>query len=896
MTVKKNDKIDELIEGRIQVEFLEKVMGERFGSYAKYIIQDRAIPDVRDGLKPVQRRILYAMKAVGMVYGEPYKKSARIVGEVIGKYHPHGDTSVYDALVRMSQEFKINVPLIDMHGNNGSIDGDSAAAMRYTEARLSEASMYLLKDIEKKTVQFVPNYDDSEIEPVVLPAKFPNLLVNGADGISAGYATNIPPHNLNETIELTIKRMNHPKMTVDEAMEIMPGPDFPTGGIISNSSELREAFETGRGKVVVRSKTSIEGSQIVINEIPYDVNKSVLVKKIDQIAQSKKVDGIIEVRDESDKEGLRIVIETKKESNPEVILNYLFKNTDLQVNFSYNMVAIVDRSPKLLGVLDIIDAYIEHAKEVTTNRSYFELDKDKKRLHIVDGLVKLVPISDEVIKVIRESDGKQDSKKNIMEKFGFSELQAEAIVTLQLYRLSRYDVEELIKEKSELEEDIKRLNEILSNETALKNVIIHELRELNQKIVTPRRSVLTNEDVSTEYNEDDLIIHEDVRVIITHDGYIRKLSLKAYDQAITTNQELGMKEGDYVAFNMQLNTANSIMLFTSSGYCLNIPVFKIPEIKYKELGCYVGSMLGIESQERIVAIFHIYKPHPEETRVLISTKEGKTKFVYMNEIYVKKLHKNLCMKMNGDDEVVAASIEFKDYDEVITITKMGYCLRYAKSEVPTSSAKALGVKSIFLKTGDEVITSLLSPGYYKQELLILTNRGGLKRVYLKEITPSKRNCKGDMIIKSVKTNPYFVVDAIIANPSKMKDAIDISILTSKGLQTYNGAELPKDTFENGIPICANTNPIRLNVNITDPVTYKKVINELSKDFHKSMDELKEQHPNSIINELGDIIEKQSSIFDYLDDDKDIVINKPKKIEENDDDDDDEINKLRDELF
>ena len=859
---KKSKEIEIFVENKIQTEYLESIMGDRFGSYAKYIIQDRAIPDVRDGLKPVQRRILYAMKMVGMVYGEPYKKSARIVGEVIGKYHPHGDSSVYEALVRMSQDFKINTPLIDMHGNNGSIDGDSAAAMRYTEARLSLAAMYLLKDIDKKTVTFVPNYDDSEIEPIVLPAKFPNLLVNGADGISAGYATNIPPHNLNETINLTIERIKNPSISVDEAMQILPGPDFPTGGIIHNTKELKEAFTTGRGKVVVRCKSTIIGHDIIINEIPYGVNKANLVKKIDSIASSKKIDGIVEVRDESDKEGLRIVIETKNESNPTVILNYLLKNTELQINFSYNLVAIVDRSPMTLGILDVIDAYINHTKEMVRNRSYYEIDKAKRRLHIVEGLIKLISISDEVIKTIKESNGKADSKANIMKEFGFTELQAEAIVTLQLYRLSRYDADELLKEKAELEKEIAKLEHILSNENALKKTIIAELEEINEKIVTPRKTELTEDDHTVTVKEEELIIPEDVRVIISKDGYIKRLSLKAYQASVDVSSP-GLKENDFVIFDEECNTMDTILLFTTYGSYINLPVYKIPEIKYKELGTYIGSIFDLIGSDRIVGINHIKDGLKEGTKVLLSTRFGKVKLMYTDEFFEKRYRRGLAMKLLDGDTLVSASIENNDTEEVVVITKYGHVLKYAKSEVTISGAKAVGVKNINLKRGDEVIMSMLVPNYYKEELLMLTNRGGLKRIYISQIARTRRIGFAKTYLKAVKSNPYYCISAIVTNPSKYKDSIEIDIQTDIDILRYLGSELPKDTFENGIPLITNRQPISINVKIVDKAQYQKYDNELHKELQKTLEQIKESHPNSLIDELGEIIEKQTSIFDFL---------------------------------
>lgn len=866
---KAKDIIDKFIEEKIQNEYLENVMGDRFSKYSKYIIQDRAIPDVRDGLKPVQRRILYAMWKLGMTYDSPYKKSARIVGDVIGKFHPHGDSSVYEALVRMSQPFKMNIPLIDMHGNCGSIDGDPAAAMRYTESRLSLASNYLLYDIDKKTIPFIPNYDDSEVEPTVLPAKFPNILVNGAEGISSGYATNIPPHNLNETINLTIERLKKPNLTLEEAMEILPGPDFPTGGVILKDNGLIDAFKSGKGKVVIRSKSKIEGHSIIINEIPYEVVKSSLVKQIDLIGSSKKIDGILEVRDESDKEGLRIVIDTKTEANPNVILNYLYKNSDLQKSYTYNMVSIVDRSPKTLGVLDMIDSYILHTKEIIRNRSNFEMDKAQKRLHIVDGFHKFSSIIKEVVDTVSNSKNKSDAKENIINKFGFTELQAEAIVTLQIYKLTNTDILEFEEEQKELTALINKLENILSNENALKKVIIEELENVNKKIMVPRRTLIQDSFDNIAFKEEELYIHEDVRVIISKEGYIKKMSLKSYQASINVS-EPGLKEDDYIIFNKQINTKDTILLFTTFGSFINIPVYKIPELKYKELGAYIGSLYDVNGNEKIVNINHISKEYPKNTKLLISTRLGKVKFVDLNIILEKKNKKGSCIILSEDDELKEVSIEEKDMEEVLVATKMGLVLKYLKSEVPLQSLKSAGVKSISLKYQDEVVSSSLASNYYKEEVLLLTNRGAIKRIYLKNITRSKRGNRGTPYLKTVKSKPYLFINGVITNPSKYKESIELIVLSNKEKIVLKGNEIPKDTFEHGVQILDTKSiPLDMSLNIIDDSIYQKSHQELSKDLEKTIQEIKVNNPNNLINELGDIIETQTSIYDLLGDINDL---------------------------
>jgi len=512
---------------------LEEVIGDRFSRYSKYIIQDRALPDARDGLKPVQRRILYAMYVEGNTADKPYRKSAKTVGNVIGNFHPHGDVAVYDAMVRLSQEWKMRHLLIEMHGNNGSIDGDPPAAMRYTEARLSQISTELLSDIDKDTVPFVPNFDDTDKEPAVLPSRFPNLLVNGSTGISAGYATDIPPHNLAEVIDGVIMRMENPECTVEDLMRVIKGPDFPTGGIIQGIDGIKKAYETGKGKIVVRGKAGIERlrngkEQIVITEIPFEVNKAQLVKKIDEFRYEKKVDGIADVRDETDRTGLRIVVELKRDADAEGVLNYLYKNSDLQITYNFNMVAIHNRRPKLMGLTDLLDAYIEHRKEVVENRTRHELKKARDRKHIVEGLMKAVSILDDVIRTIRSSKDKKDAKMRLMEEFSFTEPQSEAIVNLQLYRLTNTDITQLRKEDEELAKKIKELSSILDSDKKLSKVIIKELKEIREKYGDERRTAIEEEIEEIKINLEVLVGNEDVIASVTREGYVKRTSLRSF--------------------------------------------------------------------------------------------------------------------------------------------------------------------------------------------------------------------------------------------------------------------------------------------------------------------------------------------------------------------------------
>ncbi|EAG2098523.1 DNA topoisomerase IV subunit A, partial [Listeria monocytogenes] len=580
-------------EQHIQDLALEEVMGDRFGRYSKYIIQERALPDVRDGLKPVQRRILFAMNVEGNTAEKGFRKSAKTVGNVIGNYHPHGDSSVYEAMVRMSQDWKVRNMLIEMHGNNGSVDGDPPAAMRYTEARLSPISAELLRDIEKETVDFIPNFDDTSSEPTVLPARFPNLLVNGSTGISAGYATDIPPHNLTEIIEAVIKRLDNPLCTTDDIMKIVKGPDFPTGGIIQGIDGIRKAYQTGKGRVVVRSKTEIEDirggrKQITIHEIPYEVNKANLVKRMDELRIEKKIEGISEVRDETDRTGLRIAVELKKDANAEGVLNYLFKNTDLQVSYNFNMVAINKKRPELMGIIPMLDAYIEHQKEIITKRSEYDIRKARARQHILEGLIKALSILDEVIKLIRGSKDKRDAKLNLQTKYDFSEKQAEAIVSLQLYRLTNTDIHELQSEAKSLAEQISVLEKILGDEAELIAVLKEELAEIKKKYKTARRTEVQAEIAEIKIDTEVLVANEDVIVSVTKEGYVKRTSQRSY--AASNGAELAMKEADHAIFIQKMNSLDSLLLFTSKGNFIYRPVHELPDIRWKNLGDHVSHL------------------------------------------------------------------------------------------------------------------------------------------------------------------------------------------------------------------------------------------------------------------------------------------------------------------
>ena len=758
---KKKNETEEVLE-KIFDYTLEDIMGERFGSYSKYIIQDRAIPDARDGLKPVQRRILYSMHKEKNTYDKGYRKSAKTVGDVIGNYHPHGDSSIYDAMVRMSQPWKTRLPYIDMHGNNGSIDGDSPAAYRYTEARLSKISNEMLRDIDKDTVEFSPNFDDTTVEPTVLPARFPALLVYGSQGISAGYATNIPPHNLNEVVQATIHRIDHPESTLEDLMQFVKGPDFPTGGIVEGLDGIKQAYESGRGKIIVKCRYEINedksAPQIIITEIPFEVNKALMVKKIDDIRIDKKIDGIVEVRDESAAD-VRVVIDLKKNANVDLIINYLLKNTDMQISYNFNVVAIVNRRPKLLGLAQALDAFIAHQKEVVKRRTEFDLKHAQARFHIVEGLIKCISILDEVIKVIRASKNKTDAKDNLVKEFEFTEAQAEAIVTLQLYRLTNTDVVALENEKAALEKIIKGLTAILASEDVLKDVMKKDLKDVNENYVTPRLTDIKDEITEIKIDTTAMIAKEDVVVMVTKDGYIKRTSFRSY--TASAPDDITMKENDYILGMYEMCTTDTILLVTTAGNYLHIPVHMLPDLKWKDMPKHVSNIIEISPEESIVSAIPAYDFNTEEN-VVIATKEGMIKRSKLKEFKLQRYSKpTSCMKLKDGDEVIAAFVEKDKY--LFTVTDSGYGLSFDVEEVPIVGVKAAGVKAMKMK--DDFLVSVNNFDYSKEEFIsILTDKGTGKRVRLTEFELSTRARRGLLLIREVKTNPYKILKTFIIDP------------------------------------------------------------------------------------------------------------------------------------
>lgn len=733
-------------------------MGERFGRYSKYIIQDRALPDIRDGLKPVQRRILYSMNKDSNTFDKSYRKSAKSVGNIMGNFHPHGDSSIYDAMVRMSQNWKNREILVEMHGNNGSMDGDPPAAMRYTEARLSEIAGYLLQDIEKKTVPFAWNFDDTEKEPTVLPAAFPNLLVNGSTGISAGYATDIPPHNLAEVIDAAVYMIDHPTAKIDKLMEFLPGPDFPTGAIIQGRDEIKKAYETGKGRVVVRSKTEIEKlkggkEQIVITEIPYEINKANLVKKIDDVRVNNKVAGIAEVRDESDRDGLRIAIELKKDANTELVLNYLFKYTDLQINYNFNMVAIDNFTPRQVGIVPILSSYIAHRREVILARSRFDKEKAEKRLHIVEGLIRVISILDEVIALIRASENKADAKENLKVSYDFTEEQAEAIVTLQLYRLTNTDVVVLQEEEAELREKIAMLAAIIGDERTMYNLMKKELREVKKKFATPRLSSLEDTAKAIEIDTASLIAEEDTYVSVTKTGYIKRTSPRSF--AASTLEEIGKRDDDRLIFVQSAKTTQHLLMFTSLGNVIYRPIHELADIRWKDIGEHLSQTItNFETNEEILYV-EVLDQFDDATTYFAVTRLGQIKRVERKEFtpwrtYRSKSVKYAKLKDDTDQIVAVAPIKL---DDVVLVSQNGYALRFNIEEVPVVGAKAAGVKAMNLKEDD-----VLQSGFIcnTSSFYLLTQRGSLKRVSIEEILATSRAKRGLQVLRELKNKPHRV--------------------------------------------------------------------------------------------------------------------------------------------
>lgn len=754
-------------------------MGERFGRYSKYIIQERALPDIRDGLKPVQRRILFAMNQDGNTHDKAFRKSAKSVGNVMGNFHPHGDSSIYEAMVRLSQDWKLRMPLIEMHGNNGSMDGDPPAAMRYTEARLSEIAAEMLKDIDKKTVKMVLNFDDTEYEPTVLPARFPNLLVNGATGISAGYATEIPPHNLTEVIDALVYLIEHPDADLADLMRFVQGPDFPTGGIMQGRDGIKQAYETGRGKTVLRAKTTIEPlrggkQQIVVTEIPYEVNKAQLVKKIDELRLLKRVEGISEVRDESDREGLRIVVELKKNAQAQGILNYLFKNTDLQVTYNFNMVAINNKRPEHVGLKTILTAYLDHQRQVTTKRTQFDLQKAQDRQHIVAGLIKALSILDQVIKTIRGSENKKDAKNNLVTRYDFTKKQAEAIVSLQLYRLTNTDVTALQREADELAKQITRYKKVLGSPQELDRVIKRELMAVAKKYGTPRLTEIQDKIQSLTVKTEVTVAKEDVQLLVSRTGYVKRSSLRSYK---ASGDENGLKEDDYPVLAQTVSTLDHLFIFTNKGNVIYRPVHEVLETRWKDTGEHLSQSVGLDADE--VVIQALCFPDLKQTgKFVFATRNGlikRTDFTALKPGRTYRSRASVFMKLKeAGDEVILATYQRVEEPavQVVCMTYSGYGLRYALNEVPVSGARAAGVKCMDLR--DDCLSAVLLV-HEDDQVALITQRGAFKLMNVAEVPLTSRARRGVQILRELKRNPHRIIAGTIVS-----DKMQLEVLTATG--------------------------------------------------------------------------------------------------------------------
>ncbi|CAH0418371.1 DNA topoisomerase IV subunit A [Periweissella ghanensis] len=768
----------------IQELALEDVIGDRFARYSKYIIQERALPDIRDGLKPVQRRILYAMNKDGNTFDKAYRKSAKSVGNVMGNYHPHGDSSIYEAMVRMSQDWKLREPLIEMHGNNGSIDADPAAAMRYTEARLSKIAGELLRDLDKETVEMVLNFDDTEYEPTVLPAHFPNLLVNGATGISAGYATDIPPHNLREVIDALVYLLAHPQATLDDMMEFVKGPDFPTGGIIQGIDGIKKAYETGKGRIVLRSRTKISTirggkQQIEVTEIPYEVNKAQLVKKMDEIRLNKDVAGISEVRDESDRQGLSIVIELNKDANADGILAYLFKKTDLQITYNFNMVAINNQRPERVGLLTALQAYLDFQKEIITKRTRFDLAKAQKRQHIVAGLIKMISILDEVVTAIRQSENRKNAKENIMTKFGFTDAQAEAIVTLQLYRLTNTDVTQLEAEASELAATIAEYELILADPKELNKVLRKELKAIAKEFGSDRKAEIEAQVEELKIDQTVMIADEDVMLLVSRSGYVKRSSIRSFNASDAT--ENGLREDDQPIFLEKVNTLSHVFIFTNKGNLIYRPVHEISDVKWKDTGEHVSQTInGLDSDEEMLSVM-IFDSLETVGNFILTTSDGwikQTTFADLTPSRTYRKRAAVAMKLK-DATAKIVSVNFVATGttgvQVSLLSNVGYAVQYDLTEVSVTGARTAGVRAMDLRDNEIIASALIVKA--TDEIGIVTQRGAFKRMPVSDIAVTSRARRGSMILRELKAQPHEIVAAcVIVDP-----LAPLEVITSRNL-------------------------------------------------------------------------------------------------------------------
>ncbi|GAA5414539.1 DNA topoisomerase IV subunit A [Ureaplasma ceti] len=767
---------------------LSILIGDCFGRYAKYIIQDRALPDARDGLKPVQRRILYAMYELGLTADKSYKKSARTVGEVIGKYHPHGDFSIYEAMVRMSQDWKNNLPLLDMHGNNGSIDGDSAAAMRYTECKLSEVSNLMLSNIKKNTVPFAFNFDDSEKEPTVLPAMLPNLLINGGMGIAAGYATNIPTHNPTEIFNGIIYLIDNPNAHLDTLLKIIPGPDFPTGGIIEGAAGIRESFETGRGKFIISSKIKFDEkdkkvNRLIVTEIPYDTSKATIIKELNEILYDEKVGGILEVRDESDKNGISIVIDVKKDKNLNQVRNYLLKNTHLQINYSTNFVTIVNRKPVLLSMKEALQTYIDHALDIQRKTALFDLKKAQDRLEIVEGLIKAINAIDIVIKLIRQADSKESARQALIDYFNITWNQAEAIVVLRLYRLTKTDINDLLQESAELIEKINNLQALLSSEALQKQLLKQIMRDYREKYGYDRKTQIREDVRKLEVDETEMIEVKELAVLVSRDGYIKVVTKKTFDS--NSLQDGGIKQSDFVFYVNSCLSNQYLLLVTQEAKTLVLPLYKMNTVKWKDVGEHINSFTTIGPKDKIMYAQIVNEVQADDALVLI-TRNGMAKVVKADDAFnTKQLKSSTAFKLKGDDGLISVSPVKLSQDYFVSIlNNHGVGYTFSSGEIPITSKTASGVKTMKLKPDEHVVNAVVSKTL-KPYVLLVSYKNGVKLVNLADFKVSARTAVGKIVSeqpKNIELNNMVLVNRSSSVVTILTDENDLLSINTSSLE------------------------------------------------------------------------------------------------------------------
>ena len=875
---KKIDLVEENYAENISIQPMEDVMGDRYATYAKYVIQDRAIPDVRDGLKPVQRRIVFTMYRNNNVFNKPTRKCAHTVGAVMGTFHPHGDTSIYEALARMSQDWKVRYPLIDFQGNNGSIDGDSPAAYRYTESRLSELSNELVRDIDKKTVDMQLNFDDTELEPIVLPSRFPNLFVNGTEGIAVALATEIPPHNLREITNAIIYRIGHKTATIEDLMQFVLGPDFPGGGIIYESEGLKNIYLTGRGRIEIASKTEIvqnkDNQQIIITEIPYKTQKNQLVFEIDKIVHSKAVDGLLEVRDESDWKGIRIVIDCKKDAKCELLLQYLMNKTGLVSSYSSNMVAIVDGRPKTLNLMTYIDAYIAHQVDVVTRKSQFDLDKFNARLHIVEGLIQASLNINEVVEIIKKSKDKADSKVNLMNRYGFSNEQAEAIVTMPLYKLSHTDEITLQKERDTLLKDIETLHGILEDEAKLNRVLVRELKAIADKYGDDRRTQIQEKQEVAPIDKRELIAKDDVMVALTRDGYVKRSTLKSY-RSSTDNYLPGLKDGDELVGAGLLNTTDYLICFTNQGNYICVPVHKIGENRWKDEGNHLNNFSTLASGEKIIKGIAV-SDFRDDIYLGILTKFGQIKRMPLNMIEKGKRSRPIRnMRLLNGDEVVDIQV-LSGNSNLLVLTSNGNVTYFNENELTVLSSKAGGVKSVAGLGKNNAVALIAFDEEEKNKVIMFTDKGHYRIFDNAHVNLTARLGKVQVVMPCFKSDVHHVVSAFKLNTKA--DLLKINLFLNNNeyftfdLQDFYLTDLAKYAKKNiDIPAKSlidsviDTNIEIVNKNtVSHPITVKERPQPvMDGEDNEEVDEAVEDKP--VKEEKSDKEGfEQISIFDDLD--------------------------------